>query len=468
MNGQSLTWNRLLPDLLRKIGDLDIMIREPFRVGTDTYLVPSPDKHELVFAIPVRISSVLFCESDLPGESLAGAVHFIIERIKKESVHNPDLLPLSGSGRGIENRYASFYEPCTIASSPSRIATHLWRPDELNRVVRGGIELLLRGTLPYRPPDAGHIPEIAEVLNRYSDAVRDIAVSIPYRLLEQACRGVWDQQDLRSHLSSLGLVCFIGDGTRPARHMTRQRCWYRVAGPKQGVHVPFICPPDLDPVEIDGAGTGMTITGLGIRLREVFAITGANAQGKTSLLEAILSGEDDHAAGDGREHLVTLPGIARVDATNLDIRGGDVSRFFSSLPPGMGGTVRSATGRGSGSLSMAWRIQEAVRKKRPIIVIDEDCAAMNLLVPCYCGTEAVQPLSSLIRKDREWLGDTSIVVAGSSMEMLIARCDRILTLKGHQAEAVSKEQYCRELAVFYRQMSRDLCVLPDPGKDEES
>ena len=450
------TWNHFLPDILSRIGNDKVRPKRLVRVGTDSYLVSSPDKRELVFAIPVFISRDIFSEINLPLPSSAGAVHTIIERIKKEAAHSSGLSPLSGIGAPENNHYASFSEPCTIASSPSRIASHLWRPDDQNRVVEGGIELILRGSIPYLPPEKVHVPYLAEVINRYADATCNITMSIPARLLEEAWRGVWDQQDLRARLASLNLVCFIGDGTRPARTMTHERCWYRVAGPKSGVHIPFTCPKELGPVEVDLAGTGEVISGLGIRKKEVFAITGANAEGKTSLLEAILSGEDDHAGGDGREHLVTIPGITKVDATNMDIRGGDVSRFFSSLPPGMGGIPRAATGRGSGSLSMAFRILEAIRIRRSIIVIDEDCAAMNLLIPCYCGTEAVQPLSTLIVGDREWLGDTSIIVAGSAMEMLIARCDRIMKLTGHRAEGVPHDQYRRELSEFYHQMSRDL------------
>ncbi len=464
MDPPSLTWNRLLPDLLEAVGGEGVMVRRPFRTGTDAYLVPSPGRRELVFAIPILLPGSLPCDPDIPPLSLAGAVHLIIERIKKESHHHPGLCPLAGPESGGDMWYAALYEPCTIASSPSRMATHLWRPDDQNRVVPGGIELLLRGTLPYRPPDTGHIPEIAGVLNRYADAVRDITRSLSSRSLDQAARVVWDQQDLRTRLTSLGLVSFISDGTRPARDITRHRCWYRVAGPKQGVHIPFTCPSALDPVEVEGAGTGATITGLGIRQREVFAITGANAEGKTSLLEAILSGEDDHAAGDGREHLVTVPGVVRVDATNRDIRGGDVSRFFTSLPPGMGGTVRSATGRGSGSLSMAFMIQEAIRRERSVIVIDEDAAAMNLLIPCSCTTEAVRPLSELVSQDRDWLGSTGLIIAGSAMEMLIARCDRILQLSGHQAEAIPPDQYRRELSAFYTRMGR---ILSDAGEDSD-
>jgi hypothetical protein len=62
----------------------------------------------------------------------------------------------------------------------------------------------------------------------------------------------------------------------------------------------------------------------------------------------------------------------------------------------------------------------------------------------------------LITEDRECLNDTSIVNAVSAMEMLIARCDRILKLTGHRAEAVSPPLYWKEAASFYKQMSKYL------------
>jgi predicted ABC-class ATPase len=440
------------------LGDEGIRPKCPVRIGTDSYIVPSPDKRELVFAIPFIISRDILQETGLPQPSSAGAVHAIIERIKKESCHCPGLAPLSGTSIHNTSKYASFSEPCTIAFSSSRIATHLWRPDDLNHVVPGGIEFLLRGFVPYMPPNNSNVPYLLETINKYADTVSSITFSLSSRILEHGWRAVWDQQDLRNRLQALGLVCFIGDQTRPARAITHERCWYRVAGPKHGVHIPFSCPEELEPVQITLAGSGESITGLGIKTKEIFAITGANAEGKTSLLEAIMSGEDDHATGDGREHLVTAPGISHVDATNLEVRGADISRFFSSIPPGMSGTPCAVTGRGSGSVSMAFRIQEAIRKEQSLIVIDEDCTAMNLLIPCYCGTEAVQPLSSLIAGDRKWLGDTSIVVAGSAMEMLIARCDRILKLDGHRVTGISPDVYRQALSGFYRQMSEDLIM----------
>lgn len=325
---EHVSWNNLLPSLLDSVGDEVISPKGNARIGIDSYIIPSHDRKELIFAVPFMISRDIIQEIGLPVQSSAGAIHEIIERIKKESPHNPGLSPLHCGKKPENSRYTSFCEPCTIASSPSRIASHLWRPDDQNRAIPGGLELLLRGSLPYMSPDVSYIPYLQEILNRYADAVRGVVMHIPSGVLEHAWRAVWDQQDLRSQLNTLDLVCFIGDNTRPARTMTRERCWYRVAGPKQGVHIPFICPKELEPVEVTLTGSQETISGLGIKKKEVFAITGANAEGKTSLLEAILSGEDDHAIGDGREHLVTAPGIVKVDATNLDIRGADVSQVF--------------------------------------------------------------------------------------------------------------------------------------------
>ena len=113
---------------------------------------------------------------------------------------------------------------------------------------------------------------------------------------------------------------------------------------------------------------------------------------------------------------------------------------------------------------MAFMIQGAIRRERSVIVIDEDAAAMNLLIPCSCTTEAVRPLSELVSKDRDWLGSTGLIIAGSAMEMLIARCDRILQLSGHQAEAIPPDQYRRELSAFYTRMGR---ILSDAGEDSD-
>ncbi len=45
-----------------------------------------------------------------------------------------------------------------------------------------------------------------------------------------------------------------GPPARPARGFTPLRCHHRIAGPNEGVHIPFRCPRELDPVEVELAG----------------------------------------------------------------------------------------------------------------------------------------------------------------------------------------------------------------------
>jgi uncharacterized protein len=280
IQSEHITWNRLLPGILDRMSDETFSLKCLLQIGTDTYIVPSPDKRDLICAIPFLLPRDILQEIGLSIHSSAGAVHTIIERIKKEAIHSPGLSPLFGGGKPNQDRYPSFSEPCTIASSPSWIAPHLWRPDDLNRAVPGGIDLLLRGSVPYMPPDQSYAPYLLETINRYADTIRDITFLLPSQLLEHMWRGAMDQQELRDRFETLNLVYFIGDGTGPARSMIHMRCWYRIAGPKHGVHIPFTCLKELEPVEVTLIGTGQIIAGLGIRKKEVFAITGANAEGK--------------------------------------------------------------------------------------------------------------------------------------------------------------------------------------------
>ncbi len=161
---------------------------------------------------------------------------------------------------------------------------------------------------------------------------------------------------------------------------------------------------ELDPVEVELAGSGRVVTGLGLRRREAFAVAGSNAEGKSTFLHAVVAGADDHVAGDGRELLVSVNGIARAEANEQGLVGADVSLFFRSLPPGLSGEPRAAYGWGSGSLVMAHKIQAALRAAVPLLILDEDRAATNLLVPGCLQSAEVTPLSALLATRREALG----------------------------------------------------------------
>ena len=213
------------------------------------------------------------------------------------------------------------------------------------------------------------------------------------------------------------------------------------AGPKEGVSVPFACPQELMPVEMGLPASNRTVTGLGIKRREVFAVAGSNAQGKTTFLEGIIAGMDDHAAGDGRELVVTVNGLCTAEAVNCELAGADVSMFFSALPPGMDGTARAACCMGSGSMTMACQVQGAVVRGAPLLIIDEDRAAPNLLVRSCLQTGEVTPLSEILAHDRGKIGDTALVFAACALDALVAQADRIMVLDRHMASAIDREVF---------------------------
>ncbi|PWR73773.1 P-loop domain-containing protein [Methanospirillum lacunae] len=447
------TWNSYLSEILHHTRTPDFAADTHARPITDAYIVPSPDKQDLHFALPVVIKTGIFDEISLPLSGSIGGIQAVIEYCKQKAQSSHDLGALYGVDTGNQSRYQVNLEPCTIISSSSSIATSLWHPDDQNYFKDQKIHLILQGAFPYREPSSSRVPEIVDRLVSYAQAITDTVNATPRGKIKRTWEVVIDQQTLQDRLGELGLISFIGDGTRPAREYTRYRCWERVAGPKRGVHIPFICPRELNPVEVYLPGSNKTITGLGIRRGELFAITGSNAQGKSSLLQAIYCGQDIHAHGDGREHLVTLPGGVSVDSTNIELKGVDLTPFFGSLPPGMDGTPYCASGHGSGSASMAFRIKEAIKKRSPYIIIDEDRSAQNLLNPCYMSMDSqVNSLASLISKDRKWLDDSSLIIAGSGMELMIAGADRIIRLCNHAPVAVSRDEWRTGLKQYYQEL----------------
>jgi uncharacterized protein len=452
------TWSNFFPEILTQIHNKEFFVPPGIILGTDAFLIPSPDKKDLHFTFPLQIISGLFQEYSLPVTSSAGAIHAIIAHCKKEAKNKQDLGILYGSTTSNQSRYDVNIEPCTVALSKASIATNLWHPDNFNNFNRDGIRLVIRGAIPFLPPIKENLTVISSIIQRYTESLVECVLKTPNNQIIRSWEAVYDQQEIRASLSEQNLVCVIGDGTRPARSYTRHRCWYRVAGPKEGVHIPFYCPKELDPVEISLKGTNKTITGLGIKKGEIFAITGSNAEGKSTLLQAIIAGEDDHAPGDGRELMVTDFGGIGIDATNIELRGADLSPFFSKIPPGMSGNPESAFGQGSGSASMAHQFNEALRKRSPYIIIDEDRSAINLLIPCFMSSPAINSLASLIKTDRNWLSKTSIIIAGSGVELVIAQADRILKLSEHRSEAISPVTYRNGLKKYYSSISNLITV----------
>jgi len=441
MSGAAESWQG---QVHRIIADLDggrVRIdREAVRDLVNTYLVRSLDTTALRFSIPVLLPVQIF---DLGGD---GAVGVIIEAIKAAVPTERDLGPIAGIGTEHPAHCLQNVEPVTLIASNSALGTNLWRPDNENRIDGSGLHLVVRGALPYPgPPTHTTVREVLERLGSLLEAIDRVVRRVPERDLAAARELSIDQKALRRALPKMGLVAFIGDGTRPARQFTQFRCHHRIAGPKEGTHIPFRCPLELDPVEVELAGSGRVVTGLGLQRREVFAVAGSNAEGKSTFLHAVIAGQDDHAAGDGRELLVSLGGIAQAEAGERHLDRADVSLFFGRLPPGIDGHPGAASGQGSGSLVMAHEIQTALSAGVPILILDEDRSATNLLVPGCLQSGEVTPLSTLLATRREALGETTLIYAASSLDILIAQADRILQLSGHEARGLDPREFRRRL-----------------------
>lgn len=448
-------WHTAFPGILAGLETENARVDAPgIREGVTMYAVRSFDGDALVFSVPVLVRRQLMDEIPLDPRGSDGAVGLIIERIKQQALSRTGLFPLAGKGTKFPARYDATIEPCTIVHSDDAIGTHLWRPDNRNFCDADGIHLLLRGAIPH--PAQCTVMEkhrIADTLAGLLDASGNITGSLPVTLLENAWRNSLDQKLLREQLADLGLVAFAGDGSHLARQFTHHRCFFRIAGRKEGVNIPFACPAELGPFEAELPSTGRTVTGLGIRAKEVFAVAGSNAQGKTTFLEGIIAGMDDHAAGDGRELVVTRRGLRIAEACTSSLGGADISMFFAALPPGIDGTVKAAYGIGSGSMVMAQQVQEAVDTHAPLLIIDEDRAAPNLLARSCLQKEEITPLAEILATDRDRMKDTALVFAACAMDTLIAQADRIMVFDRHAATGIDRVVFRNMVARMLRTMA---------------
>jgi len=153
---------------------------------------------------------------------------------------------------------------------------------------------------------------------------------------------------------------------------------------------------------------------------------------------------------------VTVPGLCSAEAMTSLMTGADISMFFSALPPGINGTPRAASGMGSGSMNMAYQVQRAVERGSPLLIIDEDRAAANLLVRSCLQTGEITPLSEILASDRGKMGETALVFAACAMDTLVAQADRIMVLDRHVAYAVDRESFREKVAESLEWMAGDL------------
>jgi predicted ABC-class ATPase len=434
------SWNARVSELLADAGSSDAAPDYKRSIPVvNTYIVPTFDRSMLLFSIPVLIRQEIAGGIPPEHKGTDGVVWAAIEHIKSRIRYCKGLGPIAGAGTMHPSWCEQNIEPITVVASRSSMGSQLWKADRDNFIDDEGLHLLIRGAFPH-PGPPGHTNtkklhlEISALIRDLSDSL----ASLSDDLVSEAALLSADQKLLREMLPKLGIVAFIGDSTGCSRQLTRYRPHHRLAGPRVRDSVPFFCPENLDPVEITLPVSGERITGLAIRRKEVFAVAGSNAQGKTTFLEAVIAGQDDHAPGDGREHLVTVENPKFVESGENELMGADLSLFFRRLPSGR---PSAFYGKGSGSMVMAHEFTRAVRDHAPIILFDEDRAAANLLVPCCAHTDDIEPLAVQLSKNRNIIGESTLIFAVATMDFLTTQADRILLFDRYHARGIPPARF---------------------------
>jgi uncharacterized protein len=86
--------------------------------------------------------------------------------------------------------------------------------------------------------------------------------------------------------------------------------------------------------------------------------------------------------------------------------------------------------------------------------------AQNLMVPCYMSSSDIHSLASLLNGDHDWLSGTSLIIAGSGMELLVAQADRIIRLQNHEVKDQSVTAYREGLVNHFEKIQK---MIPKNG-----
>ncbi|WP_312349326.1 ABC-ATPase domain-containing protein [Actinomyces sp.] len=233
-----------------------------------------------------------------------------------------------------------------------------------------------------------------------------------------------DHRALQEALTRRGWIAFVADGAVLARRSG-------ISQKPMEDAVAFSSPESLRrEVDLPHAGT---VTGMALE-PGVTVIVGGGYHGKSTLLGALQRGVYPHVPGDGRELVATLPDAMKVRAADgRAVTGVDVSAFINHLPGGAD-TTHFSTENASGSTSQAASVVEAVELGCPLLLIDEDTSATNLLIRdarmrelVHADKEPITPLVDRIGGLARERGVSTVMVMGGSGDYLDV-ADRVLML----------------------------------------
>ena len=266
---------------------------------------------------------------------------------------------------------------------------------------------------------------------------------------------VENQEFVRRALPALGLVAFVGNGAiLPRESGASERPL--PAERTRPFESPSAYQVEIEVPHADAGAPGRTWSGMGIP-RGVVLLVGGGYHGKSTLLRALERAVVPHVPGDGRETVVSDPGLVKIRAEDgRAITGVDIQGFIDHLPrrPGESeprDTRRFSTPDASGSTSQAANISEAIEAGATGFLLDEDTSATNFMVRdarmqalIHPKDEPITPFLDRVRELFERFGLSTVLVMGGSGDFFDV-ADAVIEMKAYRPEDVTAR--AREIAI---------------------
>lgn len=284
------------------------------------------------------------------------------------------------------------------------------------------------------------VPDI--ILETFDFVSEEVGEENSTRLLKHVA-AYEDYVALQKILAEKGWLAFVADGSILPRRSGISQV------PLEGA-LPFTSPSSLrETVTLPHAGD---VSGMVIH-PGVTVIAGGGYHGKSTLLLALQRAVYPHIPGDGRELVATTPNAVKLRAGDgRFVCGVDISPFISHLPGGAD-TSTFYTENASGSSSQAAGIMEAIECGSPLILLDEDTSATNLLIRdermralISPDKEPITPLVDLVQAMYKHTGTSCVIVMGGSGAFL-DEADRVLMLDNYVCSDVTEQ--AKEVASQY-------------------
>lgn len=349
---------------------------------------------------------------------------------------------------------ADRYAPLSIARPSQEIlersAAHI-TPSRVELRIQVQLPARGRSILGLRAAEIFDL-DLPEAVNQTFNFVSPESASYLEDLLRHI-RTLEDHCALQGALAKNKWVGFIANGAvLPRRTGISQ-------APLEGA-VPFKSPETLlQTVTLPHAGE---VEGMAIP-PGITVIVGGGYHGKSTLLSALERGVYPHVPGDGRELVAALPDAMKIRAADgRPVTKVDVSPFINHLPTGADTRVFS-TQNASGSTSQAASIIEALGMRSPLLLIDEDTSATNLMIRDDRMRKLVspesEPITPLVDRIQALAGGGSgtslvLVMGGSGAYLDVA--DRVLQMSSYHCEDVTNQA-----RAVVEALSRPRTDLPD-------